>query len=101
MRFERRRWTSARFEGGLDQRHRGPGVLHRSDQIRVLACVKALQVRHPANESIGEPRASQGNFGPFRLAPGSNTQFVRFAARIVEEKTKLGVRRALGSVETK
>src|ERR1700735_4615568 len=100
MGLERRSWLSARLEGCFDQRHRRPGVLNRRDQMSVLAGAKALQVRHPADESIGKPRASKRNLGPFRLALRPNPQFVRFAARIVKEEPELGVRRALSPIET-
>src|ERR1700727_3106028 len=100
MGLERRRWLGARLKGCLDQRHRRPGILNRRDQMSVLVGAKALQVRHSANESVGKPRASQGNLGPFRLALRPNPQFVRFAARIVEEWPELDVRRALCPIET-
>ena len=68
--------------------------------MSVLAGAKALQVRHSADESIGKPRTSQRNLGPFRLSLRPNPQFVRFAARVVKKEPELGVRRALSPIET-
>ena len=72
MRPERRRRPRARLESGLDERHRRPGKLDRSDKRRLLPRDESLQVGHPADKCVGKPGASQQNLFPSGFALGAD-----------------------------
>src|SRR5208337_1590382 len=99
MALQRRRRPGARLERRLDQRHGRPGVLDRGDEVFVLAGYVALQVRHAADERVGEPSADERDGNPVRLALRLDGELVRLAPGIVEQDAHLRVRRPVRTLE--